>query len=66
MANLVGIALALGLERGLGWHWWEAFPLTIILTLAVAAYRRALGLGYTEPIPRLFEAAGAKFTFGAV
>jgi oligoendopeptidase F len=32
---------------------------------AVAAYRKALSLGYTEPLPKLFETAGAKFTFDA-
>ncbi|MGN6811357.1 MAG: M3 family oligoendopeptidase, partial [Thermomicrobiales bacterium] len=30
---------------------------------AVAAYRRALALGATEPLPRLFETAGARFAF---
>ncbi|NOX61784.1 MAG: M3 family oligoendopeptidase [Chloroflexi bacterium] len=30
---------------------------------AVAAYRRALAAGYTEPLPRLFEMAGARFAF---
>ena len=30
---------------------------------AVAAYRRALALGATEPLPRLFAAAGARFAF---
>jgi oligoendopeptidase F len=32
---------------------------------AVAAYRRALSLGGTAPLPRLFEAAGARFAFDA-
>ncbi len=32
---------------------------------AVAAYRRALALGGTRPIPELFAAAGAKFAFDA-
>jgi oligoendopeptidase F len=30
---------------------------------AVAAYRRALALGGTQPLPRLYETAGAKFAF---
>ncbi len=30
---------------------------------AVAAYRRALSLGGTAPLPQLFEAAGARFAF---
>ena len=30
---------------------------------AVAAYRRALSYGGTLPIPKLYEAAGAKFAF---
>ena len=30
---------------------------------AVAAYRKALALGGTVPLPQLFEAAGAKFAF---
>jgi oligoendopeptidase F len=30
---------------------------------AVAAYRRALALGGTQPLPKLFQAAGAKFAF---
>jgi oligoendopeptidase F len=29
----------------------------------VAAYRRALALGGTAPVPQLFAAAGAKFAF---
>lgn len=32
---------------------------------AVAAYRRALALGGTRPLPELFAAAGAKFAFDA-
>ncbi len=32
---------------------------------AVAAYRRALALGWTRPLPRLFAAAGLRFDFGA-
>ncbi len=32
---------------------------------AVAAYRRALALGGTVPIPKLYEAAGARFAFDA-
>jgi oligoendopeptidase F len=32
---------------------------------AVAAYRRALALGNTAPLPALFEAAGARFAFDA-
>jgi oligoendopeptidase F len=32
---------------------------------AVADYRQALALGATVPLPQLFEAAGAKFTFDA-
>jgi len=32
---------------------------------AVAAYRRALALGYTVPVPQLYAAAGAKFSFDA-
>ncbi len=32
---------------------------------AVAAYRRALSLGATVPLPELFAAAGAKFAFDA-
>lgn len=32
---------------------------------ALAAYRRALALGGTRPLPRLFEAAGLKFDFSA-
>lgn len=30
---------------------------------AVAAYRSALALGYTRPLPELFQAAGARFAF---
>ncbi len=30
---------------------------------AVGDYRRALALGATVPLPQLFQAAGAKFTF---
>ena len=30
---------------------------------AVAAYRRALSLGATQPLPQLFEAAGVRFAF---
>lgn len=30
---------------------------------AVAAYRSALALGYTRPLPELFRAAGARFAF---
>jgi oligoendopeptidase F len=32
---------------------------------AVAAYRRALSLGYTAPLPKLYAAAGARFAFDA-
>jgi oligoendopeptidase F len=32
---------------------------------AVSAYRRALSLGGTAPLPQLFEAAGARFAFDA-
>jgi oligoendopeptidase F len=32
---------------------------------AVASYRRALALGGTAPLPKLFETAGAKFAFDA-
>ncbi|MGQ0615036.1 MAG: M3 family oligoendopeptidase [Planctomycetaceae bacterium] len=32
---------------------------------AVTAYRKGLSLGYTQPLPKLFEAAGARFDFGA-
>jgi len=32
---------------------------------AVADYRSALALGGTEPLPKLFAAAGAKFAFDA-
>ena len=32
---------------------------------AVAAYRRALALGGTAPLPKLYEAAGVKFAFDA-
>lgn len=32
---------------------------------AVAAYRRALSLGYSVPLPRLFAAAGARFAMDA-
>jgi oligoendopeptidase F len=32
---------------------------------AVAAYRRALALGGTAPLPELYAAAGAKFAFDA-
>jgi oligoendopeptidase F len=32
---------------------------------AVAAYRRALALGYTVPLPQLYAAAGAQFSFAA-
>lgn len=32
---------------------------------AVAAYRRALALGGTVPLPRLYETAGARFAFDA-
>jgi len=31
---------------------------------AVAAYRKGLSLGHTQPLPKLFEAAGARFDFG--
>lgn len=30
---------------------------------AVASYRRALALGATAPLPKLFEAAGARLSF---
>jgi oligoendopeptidase F len=32
---------------------------------ALAAYRRALALGGTKPLPALFEAAGARLAFDA-
>jgi oligoendopeptidase F len=32
---------------------------------AVAAYRRALALGGTVPLPKLYETAGARFAFDA-
>lgn len=32
---------------------------------AVAAYRQALALGYTVPLPQLYAAAGARFAFDA-
>ncbi|MDP9359550.1 MAG: M3 family oligoendopeptidase, partial [Chloroflexota bacterium] len=32
---------------------------------AVAAYRRALALGGTRPLPELFAAAGARLAFDA-
>ena len=32
---------------------------------AVASYRRALQLGCTQPLPQLFETAGAKLAFDA-
>ncbi|MGI8688785.1 MAG: hypothetical protein ACR2M3_09420, partial [Thermomicrobiales bacterium] len=32
---------------------------------ALAAYRRALALGGTAPLPRLFAAAGARLAFDA-
>lgn len=32
---------------------------------AVTAYRRALSLGYTRPLPELYQTAGAKFAFDA-
>ena len=32
---------------------------------AVAAYRKALALGYTVPLPQLYAAAGARFAFDA-
>jgi len=32
---------------------------------AVAAYRKALALGGTAPLPQLFEAAGARLSFDA-
>jgi oligoendopeptidase F len=35
-------------------------------TKAVNAYRKALGLGGTVPLPKLFRTAGAKFAFDAV
>jgi NADH-quinone oxidoreductase subunit H len=38
MANLVGIATALALHRGLGWNVMAAFALTTALTLAVAGF----------------------------
>jgi NADH-quinone oxidoreductase subunit H len=38
MANLVGIATALALHRGLGWGAFPSFALTTTLTLAVAAF----------------------------
>jgi len=31
----------------------------------VAAYRKALGLGSTRPLPELYEAAGIKLAFDA-
>jgi oligoendopeptidase F len=30
---------------------------------AVASYRRGLALGYTQSLPELFAAAGARFAF---
>jgi NADH-quinone oxidoreductase subunit H len=36
IVNVMGIGLALVLHRQLGWSHWTAFPLTTILTLAVA------------------------------
>ena len=38
MANVVGIAIALVLHRGLGWNVMPAFALTTVLTLVVAAF----------------------------
>jgi oligoendopeptidase F len=32
---------------------------------AVAAYRQALSLGYSVPLPQLFATAGARFAFDA-
>jgi NADH-quinone oxidoreductase subunit H len=38
IVNVLGIGLALVLHRQLGWSHWVAFPLTTILTLAVAGW----------------------------
>jgi len=38
MVNFAGIAVALALQRGLGWRWWQSFPLTTALTVVAAAY----------------------------
>jgi len=38
IVNVMGIGLALVLHRQFGWSHWTAFPLTILLTLAVAGW----------------------------
>jgi hypothetical protein len=38
IVNVMGIGLALVLHRQWGWSHWTAFPLTTILTLAVAGW----------------------------
>jgi NADH-quinone oxidoreductase subunit H len=43
IVNVMGIALALVLHRQLGWSHWTAFPLTTILTLAVAGMLGSAG-----------------------
>jgi len=41
--NVMGIGLALVLHRQFGWSHWTAFPLTTILTLAVAGMLGSAG-----------------------
>ena len=43
IVNVMGIALALVLHRQFGWSHWTAFPLTTILTLAVAGMLGSAG-----------------------
>jgi NADH-quinone oxidoreductase subunit H len=43
IVNVMGIGLALVLHRQLGWSHWTAFPLTTILTLAVAGMLASAG-----------------------
>jgi len=43
IVNVMGIGLALVLHRQLGWSHWTAFPLTTILTLAVAGMLGSAG-----------------------
>jgi len=43
IVNVMGIGLALVLHRQLGWSHWTAFPLTTVLTLAVAGVLASAG-----------------------
>jgi NADH-quinone oxidoreductase subunit H len=53
MANLIGIAIALALHRGLGWHVLLAFPLTTVLTLVVAGF--LVWVGEKEEVTKIGE-----------